>query len=155
MIVNMFSCYNHILMYVTANGYIFNTFVTEGVSSIYSLIIQGFLIYLAEKTMNTLKKVPLVVINIVNSKICDDENREILKSFLSQIQYRNLNLENSLFVINWKLLLAVRFKIDIYEIIRTLRTVKAYVCYRSRGYRFIHEKLNKHLTSNFQLSMVF
>jgi hypothetical protein len=107
MIVNLFSCYDHILIYVTEPRYFFNTIVTEGLSTMFTFSLQVISVYSAMRTSQKLRETPVIVSKIINSENCSEINRRNLETLLSQIQYRNLNFENSLFVIDWKLLLAV------------------------------------------------
>jgi hypothetical protein len=107
MIVNLFSCYDHILVYATESRYFFDTIVTEGLSTMFTFSLQVLFIYTAVKTSEKLRETPIIVSKIINSENCSENNRKILKIFLAQIHYRNLNFENLLFVIDWKLMLAV------------------------------------------------
>lgn len=65
-------------------------------------------VYSASKTTAEAKKTSIIVARLMND--CDDKETFGYSKFLSQIQTRNLNIQNVFFVINWSLLVMVKLE---------------------------------------------
>lgn len=65
-------------------------------------------VFSTSKTTAEANETSVIVARIMNE--CDDVETYNCKKFLLQIQTRNLNIQNVFFVINWSLLLMVKFK---------------------------------------------
>lgn len=107
LILNMLSCYSHILSITIMEEQFFMTLLTDGLALAMNLILLMIFIDASVRTTNKMKETPVIISKIVNSKNFSENEQEILTNFLTQIQYRNLNFENPLFTIDWKLLLGV------------------------------------------------
>lgn len=113
-IFNLFSCYHHIWTVVIDSDYLPILFATDGFAVIFSFVLQSMLIHSGLSTSEELEETPVIISKIVNSHNCDKDDRKIFKNFLVQNQYRTTKLQTSLFVINWKLLLAVSEIINVF-----------------------------------------
>lgn len=82
------------------------------VPSLIMITLQYFMklivVYSASKTTAEAKKTSIIVARLMND--CDDKETFGYSKFLSQIQTRNLNIQNVFFVINWSLLVMVKLE---------------------------------------------
>lgn len=75
------------------------------------LIVQGaikiFIAHAGTATTNEARETPVIVTKIINQGHLNQNDQDVYKEFLPQVQYRNLNLENAIFKVNYHLPLAV------------------------------------------------
>lgn len=106
-VVNMLTSFTHIWMFSHYLEYVAVLLSSDGVIMILNLILQGVTIHSSCSTTHEAEETAVIVSRIVNSLEYNKQQRKTLKALLVQIQYRNLKFKTPLFIINWKLLLAV------------------------------------------------
>lgn len=107
-LISNMMCFYYILNYILRDESIIPIMLTDGLAIIFHYILQGISLHLSVGTSGEFRETPILISKIINNNVCNETDQEVFKNFLVQIQYRNVNFENFLFAINWKLLLTVR-----------------------------------------------
>jgi hypothetical protein len=132
----MLSWYTHILALILDETSVLQLIITDGLTLVFNYVLIGIFIHSAVKLSYELRETPVIVSKIINGENCYEKDQQILKTFLTQIQYRNLNVENSLFIVDWKLLVAVSLScmnssetvVKLFQIVSTTATYLVITC---------------------------
>ena len=108
-ISNMLSCFNIIAEYNEAEGKFWLVFFIEGIFVIANYLVLLICIHSCYCLSNEAEKALNIVSGLVDTKMCTAGTKKMLKSFLTQSQFRKFKLETCFFTLDWKLILAVSF----------------------------------------------
>lgn len=106
-IFNLFLLFNAIWGLMRDGESFLLAFLPDGTLILMNYFIQGVMAHSSYTASRQAKETSVIVSKIISNRDSSESHQEIFKNFLVQNQYRNLDFQNALFVIDWKLLLAV------------------------------------------------
>lgn len=106
-LMSLFASYNHVWTFVNEREKFFFVVASDGTWIMFNFIFHSCFIHSCSRATHEANQTAIIVSKIINQNKCNRNHQEIFKSFLTQVQYRNLELQTIFFKINWKLLLTV------------------------------------------------
>lgn len=107
-ILNLFSLYNLVWTFMMDYKNFAIVVLTDATYVALNYIIQGIMAHASNSSTKKAQQISVTVSKIINNDSCTRGQCKVFKNFLTQSHYRNLNFQNNLFVINWKLIVTVK-----------------------------------------------
>lgn len=106
---NIFGSYGFVNEILRPSNFTFITFFTNGVGVVHHALLTMLVAYSGTVVSKAAKRTPKIISDLMNGSSVSESQKIDFIFFMTQIRSRNLNIENDLFTINWRLTLGVSF----------------------------------------------